>query len=169
MSLQVDLHLVKPFSLSGHEAVLSIYYTASCLKKRVDQTLDAVGLTDVQFNLMMLLKYQTSGEQGLSQTQISEMMLVNRANITTLVDRMEKAGVVRRRGSAVDRRCKVIGLTEHGTRLLEKIEPLYAGEVLRIMDVLDEMAQMRLIEALECVRKNISPRPTGKDGGSAFR
>jgi len=168
MSLQVDLHLVKPFSLSGHEAVLSIYYTASCLKKRVDQMLDAVGLTDVQFNLMMLLKYQSSGDQGLGQTQLSEMMLVNRANITTLVDRMVKAGFVRRRGSAVDRRCNVIELSEHGIRLLEQIEPLYASEVMRIMAVLDKTAQLNLIEALECVRKNISPRPTGKDGGCAF-
>jgi DNA-binding MarR family transcriptional regulator len=159
MSLQAELHLKIPFSMSAHEAVLNIYYTASCLKKRADLILNEAGLTDVQFNLLMLLKYQTSGGSGLSQTELSEMMLVNRANITSLVDRMEKAGYVKRRCSRADRRRNMIEFTEYGQRLLNEVEPLYSSEIARIMSVLDETDQHCLIDTLECVRKNILPRP----------
>ena len=162
MSIHVDLHLRKPFTVIAHEAVLTIYYTASCLKKHVDHILNSAGLTDVQFNLMMLLKYQTSGEQGLSQTELSEMMLVNRANITSLVDRMERAGFVKRRCRKADRRCNVIDLTEYGQRIINEIEPLYSSEISRIMAVLNDTDQRRLIDSLECVRKNILPRPRRK-------
>lgn len=162
MSIQADLHLRKPFTVISHEAVLTIYYTASCLKKRVDHILNDAGLTDVQFNLMMLLKYQTSGEQGLSQTELSEMMLVNRANITSLVDRMERAGFIKRKCNKSDRRCNVIELTEYGRQVINEIEPLYSREISHIMAVLNEMDQKRLIDTLECVRKNVLPRPRKK-------
>ena len=35
------------------------------------------GLTDVQFNLMMMLRHH-GGTEGLSQARLSEMMMVNR-------------------------------------------------------------------------------------------
>ena len=82
-------------------------------------------------------------------------MLVNRANITALVDRMERAGFVTRTSSPVDRRSNIIKLTNSGKKLLDKIEPLYAQEVNRIMAILVEGDQKRLIGMLEKVRSNI--------------
>lgn len=158
MTLQKELNLTHPFALCAHEAVLNIYYTGSCLKKRVDQILATVGLTDVQFNLMMLLKYQTAENRGLSQSALSVMMLVNRANITALVDRMERAALVVRSPSELDRRRNVVRLTPHGEALLDQIEPLYGSEVNRIMSVLSGSGQRHLIATLECVRGNIRPR-----------
>ncbi|MBP8302542.1 MAG: winged helix-turn-helix transcriptional regulator [Phycisphaerae bacterium] len=166
MSLHRELHLARPFTLCAHEAVLNIYYTGSCLKKRVDQILATVGLTDVQFNLMMLLKYQTAEDGGLGQSELSAMMLVNRANITALVDRMERAGLVVRRSSDLDRRRNVVRLTAHGDALLDQIEPLYAGEVNRVMSVLSESGQRQLISTLECIRGNIRP---GRPGPGAAK
>ena len=156
MSLEIELGLNKPVALLAHEALLSTYYTASNLRKKAGHFLQPFGLTDVQFNLMMLLKHQSSKGEGLTQAQLSSMMLVNRANITALVDRMEKAGFVTRTSSPFDRRSNIIILTDSGKELLDKIEPLYAQEVKRIMDVLVEEEQKRLIGMLEKVRSNIS-------------
>ena len=155
MSLEIELGLNKPVALLAHEALLSTYYTASNLRKKAGHFLQPFGLTDVQFNLMMLLKYQSSRYAGLTQAQLSSMMLVNRANITTLVDRMERAGFVTRTSSPSDRRSNIIILTESGKKLLDKIEPLYAQEVKRIMAVLVEDEQKELIGMLEKVRCNI--------------
>ena len=94
MTLQDELHLKKPISLLAHEALLSTYYSASQLRKKAGEFLRPFGLTDVQFNLMMLLRHQSGNQGGLNQAQISNMMLVNRANITAIIDRMEKAGLV---------------------------------------------------------------------------
>ncbi len=155
MSLELELGLKKPVALLAHEALLSTYYTASNLRKKAGHFLQPFGLTDVQFNLMMLLKYQSRQGEGLTQAQISSMMLVNRANITALIDRMERAGMVTRTSSPSDRRSNIIILTVSGRKLLEKIEPLYAQEVKRIMAVLVDDDQKRLIGMLEKVRANI--------------
>jgi len=71
MSLERGLGLTKPIALPAHEALLNIYYTASCLKKRAGEFFRPFGLTDVQFNLMMLLKRQSASKEGLSQAQLS--------------------------------------------------------------------------------------------------
>jgi len=154
--MSLELCLRKPITLLAHEALLNTYYTASCLRKRVSELLRPFGLTDVQFNLMMLLKYQSGPEEGLSQAQLSNMMLVNRANITSIIDRMEKAGLVVRTPAPSDRRSHIIKLTNRGRELLDRIEPLYTKEVKRIMAVLKQAQQKTLIAMLEKVRANIS-------------
>jgi DNA-binding MarR family transcriptional regulator len=156
MSLELELCLKRPFTLLAHEALLNIYYSASCLKKKAGEFLRPFGLTDVQFNLMMLLKYQSDKEEGLSQAQLSNMMLVNRANITTLIDRMEKTDLVVRTHAPSDRRTNIVKLTSNGKELLSRIEPLYTEEVKRIMAALKKDEQKTVIEMLEKIRGNIT-------------
>jgi DNA-binding MarR family transcriptional regulator len=156
MTLQDELHLKKPISLLAHEALLSTYYSASQLKKKAGEFLRPFGLTDVQFNLMMLLRHQSGDRGGLNQAQMSKMMLVNRANITAITDRMEKAGLVVRKTMPSDRRYNLVKLTDRGKKLLDDIEPLYAEEVERIMAVLLKSDQKKLITMLERIRSNIS-------------
>lgn len=156
MSLDRELCLKKPFTLLAHEALLNIYFSASCLKKKAGEFLRPFGLTDVQFNLMMLLKYQTDKDKGLSQARLSSMMLVNRANITSLIDRMEKSSLVVRTSAPSDRRTNIVKLTERGMGLLDKIEPLYIKEVKSIMAVLTQDDQKTVIKMLEKIRGNIS-------------
>jgi MarR family 2-MHQ and catechol resistance regulon transcriptional repressor len=136
--------------------MLNIYYTASCLKKRADEFFRAFGLTDVQFNVMMLLAHQSGAEGGLSQAQLSDMMLVNRANVTSLIDRMEKADLVARTAAANDRRYNIIKMTGKGKRLFAKVEPLYAKQVRQIMATLKTGEQKRLEAMLEKVRGELS-------------
>ena len=155
MALQQELGLKKPITFMQHEALLNVYYTASRLKKKADQFFAPFGLTDVQFNLMMLVKHQSGDEDGLSQAQLSSMMLVNRANITSLVDRMEKASLVERTDSPTDRRYNIVRLTAKGRKLLDEVEPLYAKEVRKVMAVLKDPDQKKLIAMLERIRSNL--------------
>lgn len=162
MSLEFELNLRKPVTLLAHEALLNTYYTASCLKKKAGDFLRPFGLTDVQFNLMMLLKYQGGPEEGLSQAQLSNMMLVNRANITSLIDRMEKAGLVVRTPAPSDRRSNIVKLTALGRKLLAQIEPLYIKEVKQIMAALKQVEQKTLIVMLEKIRSSIHEQNMNK-------
>ena len=158
MTLEKELGLKKEIAFLQHRALLNIYYTASCLKKRAGEFFRPFKLTDVQFNLMMLLRYQSGEEEGLSQAQLSQMMLVNRANITSLVDRMEKAGFVIRTVSPADRRSNIVKLTVKGQKLIAKIEPLYSAEVKKIMSCLKEQEQNKLVKILGDLRKSIGVR-----------
>lgn len=160
MSLKNELCLKKAIAHRPHEALLSIYYTASCLRKRADVFFRRFGLTDVQFNLMMLLRHQCGAKGGLNQARLSDMMLVNRANITSLIDRMEKSELVIRTAEPEDRRYNVVKLTAHGRRLLAQVEPLYTKEIKKIIATLRDPEQKRLITALEKIRSNIEEQST---------
>jgi len=155
MALEQELGLKKGFSVLEHEGLLNIYYTASQIKKRADEFFRPFGLTDVQFNVMMLLAYQGGRQDGLNQAQLSDMMLVNRANVTSLVDRMEKAGLVVRTSAADDRRYNIVNLTGKGRKLLAKIEPLYVQEVKRIMGSATAAEHKRLIGVLGKIRSRL--------------
>lgn len=156
MVLRSELGLKKTIKLAGHEAVLNIYYTASCMKKKADEFFRRFGLTDVQFNVMTLLVRQADPENGgLSQAQLSDMMLVNRANITSLIDRMEKADLVVRTDSPQDRRYNIIKLTGRGKKLFVKVDPLYVKEVKNVMSILETTEQKSLIRSLEKIRTRL--------------
>jgi DNA-binding MarR family transcriptional regulator len=155
MALKEELSLKKDFASPAHEALLSIYYTASIMKKRADDFFGQFGLTDVQFNMLNLLYYESGKEGGLSQAQISDMMLVNRANITSLVDRMEKAELVTRNAHANDRRYNIIKLTSKGKNLYTKVEPHYLAKVQEAMSPLAAAELQKLTGILEKVRKAI--------------
>jgi len=156
VSLEEELRLKKPIILPPHKALMSIYYTATRLRRRAAEFLRPFGLTDVQFNFLMLLQHQSSPGSGLSQAQLSSMMLVNRADVTSLVDRMEKADLVTRTAAPSDRRCNIIRLTDRGRRILAQIEPLYADEVRRIMARLNDKEQTKMMQALEKIRATIA-------------
>ena len=155
LPLEKELNLNVPFTLKSHEALLNIYFTATCIRKYATEFLSQFDLTDVQLNLMMMLGHQSPKGGGLTQARLSEMMLVNRANITSLVDRMEKAGFVTRTTAEGDRRSNIIKLTEKGKNLLEKVEPLYAKEVRNIMSPLEGAEQQKLMDMLQKVRGNM--------------
>ncbi len=160
MSLKEELKLNRPIKLLGHETLMSIYMTAACLRRRADEFFRQYSLTDVQFNLMMLLKYQADSPSGLTQTDLSRMMLVNRANTTSLIDRMEKAALVKRTSAPDDRRCNVIKLTAKARKLLEKIEPRYVEQIGQLVGSLSKADQKQIIKTLETVRGNTSQPAT---------
>ena len=152
MALKEELGLKRGFDEPAHEALLNVYYTASIMKKRADTFFGQFGLTDVQFNLLTLLYLQSGKEGGLNQAQISDMMLVNRANITSLVDRMEKAGLVTRNAHSNDRRFNIVKLTTKGKNLFEKVESLYIEQVREAMSALNQAQMKTLMGMLERIR-----------------
>lgn len=154
MGLKEELKLAKPLATLEHEALLNIYYTAVVMKKKAVDSLKPFGLTDVQLNLLMMLRHQ-SGAEGLSQARLSELMLVGRANVTGLVDRLERDGLICRTETR-DRRYNIIQLTDKGKKLLDKIEPRYAKEVHHLMSAFTKQEQKDLVRLLEKARKKFA-------------
>lgn len=155
MSLQSELGMKSGFHNRPHEALLSIYYTAARVRKRAGDFFRNYGLTDVQYNVLSLLVYEGEENGGLTQVQLSRMMLVNRANITTLIDRMEKAELVVRRPVPNDRRYNVVQITAHGEEMYHSVSAKYGARIAEIMNVLDESELDKMIEALQKLRENL--------------
>jgi len=79
-------------------------------------------LSPSQFNVLNLL----SGEpDGLSQVEISRLLIMHRSNATGLIDRLEERGLLHRRATPGDRRAYRVVLTPAARRLLGQILPGY--------------------------------------------
>jgi DNA-binding MarR family transcriptional regulator len=155
MSLKSELGMRKNFDFPAHECILGVYYTASRLRKQAGEGFKNYNITEVQFNVLTLLKHQSGESGGLTQVELSRMMLVNRANITTLIDRMEKANLVMRKPVPDDRRYNIIQLTPHGIDMYAQVAGVYHSKIAEIMDVLDEEEMSLLIGMLSKIRKNL--------------
>lgn len=153
MKLKEELGLKQDFKIIEHEALLNIYYTSELIKKRAREFFSKYGITDVQFNLMELLYSQADESGGLTQAELSKMMLVNRSNITSLVDRMEKANLVMRTDIPGDRRYNSVRLTLNGKKIVKKVEEKYLEQVTKIMSVISQKGVEELVNMLERIRK----------------
>ncbi len=154
MPLHDELRFSNPIEGHSHEAVLNIVYTGKLLEKEAYRILRPHGLTDSQFNVMMLLKYQTENGES-DQTRLGDMLLVNRSNMTGLIDRMEQAGWVERFADAEDRRVNRVRLTQAGKELLKTAEAIYNESIDTIMkEVSDDDSQL-ICRLLERVRKGL--------------
>ncbi len=154
MSLQKELGFPRPIIHRAHEALLSVVVTGNLLTREAQRALAPYGITEAQFNVLMILTYQ-SEDGGMSQTDLGRMLLVNRSNVTGLVDRMEKAGWVRRIPSPSDRRMNRVEITPEGTGLLERAHHAYYGRVETIMRDLPDTERRGLVELTEKVRRGI--------------
>jgi DNA-binding MarR family transcriptional regulator len=100
--------------------VLNILRSASQLSPFLDRDLRESDLTSAQLNALLLLN--SAASQSLTLTDISRQLLVTKPNVTGLIDRLERKGLVAREG-ADDRRVTLVRLTEAGHLLLSRIMP----------------------------------------------
>lgn len=154
MKLHQELKLKQPLASQNHEALLSLVRTAALMQKLADRFFAGFGLTDVQFNILMILKEH--GPNGISQQELSEHLIVTKSNVVGLVDRLEKAGYVRREAHPTDRRFNQIVLTREGEKLETQIEARYFLEVDRMMNRLSPAQKKTLIQAMETIRQYVA-------------
>jgi MarR family transcriptional regulator, 2-MHQ and catechol-resistance regulon repressor len=74
----------------------------------------------------------------LSQSELGEKILKSNANLTTVVDSLEKKTLVERKRSDQDRRTVMVYLTELGRELIAKVFPRHAKVVTRELGFLTD-------------------------------
>ena len=74
----------------------------------------------------------------LSQSELGEKILKSNANLTTVVDSLEKKKLVERKRSDQDRRTVMVYLTELGRELIAKVFPRHAKVVTRELGFLTD-------------------------------
>ena len=79
-----------------------------------------------RFDVMAAL-YRRQG--GVTMSELSRMLLVSNGNATTVVDRLEKDGLVRRTQSDADRRTVFVALTPEGLTQFEVFAAEHEREV----------------------------------------
>jgi DNA-binding MarR family transcriptional regulator len=156
VKLQQELKLKQPLVSDNHEALLNLVRTSSMLLKLSDRFFSHFGLTDAQFNILMILN--DYGPEGMSQQELSNHLIVTKSNMVGLVDRLENAGYVKRKPHPSDRRFYRIVLTAKGREMVERVKKSYFEEVDRMMGVLSDAQKKSLIGAMERLRQYLNAR-----------
>ena len=101
-------------------------------------------------------------EHGDGQTlaALSRRMLVTAGNLTGLVDRAERDGVVERRPDPTDRRLSRVFLTAKGRDLVQALIPVHAAHVSELLSSLDAAERRDLRRLLGRLRSSLAARAT---------
>lgn len=117
-------------------------------------------LSPSQFNVLNLLRDDPG---GMSQTDLSRELIMHRSNLTGLVDRLEKRGLVKRSADPADRRVNRVGLTPAGRALMKRILPRYYRAAETVLGHLTPAKAAALVRDLE----RISGAANDMVGGAA--
>ncbi|KXG76955.1 HTH-type transcriptional regulator MhqR [Fervidicola ferrireducens] len=118
-----------------------------------DKIFKKYGVSRTKFNVLLILG--KGKEEGLSLSQIGERIRVSKANITKLIDRMEKENLVERRYDKKDRRIVRAKLTLKGEELFKEIFPKYKEQWQKIISALENEEKDHLIMILRKIEKRI--------------
>ena len=133
-------------SMQAWLAVIRVYEK---LQKHTSDHLECYELTPAQYDVLA----QLIEAPGISQQELAERLMVTKGNVCTLLDRMEKKGLVVRQNDPNDRRLHPLYLTDEGTRIATEAIPAYALFVREHMSALlssEEQAELhRLLARFE--------------------
>jgi DNA-binding MarR family transcriptional regulator len=153
--LQTELKQKIPFGSREQEAYLALLRTTDALQSSIEARLKEFGLTGTQYNALRILR--GAGSDGLPCSEVGERMITRDPDITRLLDRLQKRGLVERTRDKNDRRVVFGKITAAGLKLLREMDgPIekYGREMLRHVG---QEKLRQLIGLLELVR-----------GGKAF-
>ena len=123
----------------------------------VGERLRAIGLSIPQCDVLTTL----TEDEGVSQQELAKSLYVTKGNISGLLDRLEGAGLVERRSTAVDRRQYAIYLTGPGRELAEKaieVQRRWVGETFGRMPEKDlEALEALLVATRDLLRARAHP------------
>lgn len=116
------------------------------IARHTERMLAQWGLSGPQYGVLRTIDLAGG---SLSLSQISERMLVTCGNITGLVDRLERDGLVARERSHEDRRIVFAHITAEGRRLSEEAHTEFVGLIGRLLDFMGPEERKALAQQLE--------------------
>src|SRR5713226_8690460 len=135
---------------SGDPIVFSVLGTAHALEARLEAALGRVGLSLAKIGV---LRHLAAARAPLALRELAERQSCVRSNITQLVDRLEKDGLVRRRRDPDDRRGVLAALTPAGERAYGKGMQVLAEEQQAIVRALSAGDVKQLTSALHLLAR----------------
>jgi MarR family transcriptional regulator, 2-MHQ and catechol-resistance regulon repressor len=122
------------------DAYIALMRAAEAVTGRTHGHLLPKGLTIGQFGALEALFHLGP----LRATELARKVLRSPGNMTTVLDNLEKAGLVRRSQEAEDRRCTTVTLTNRGDALMREVFPVHVDGMVEAWDVLTAAEQEEL-------------------------
>ena len=110
--------------------------------------------TTISFTKFMALKVLESGNGVMTPTQLAEWTQTELHNITTLVSRLKKDGLVSTNRSDIDNRKVNVILTDKGRKVLSEATPVARKLIDQIMSSITKTDAVKFSKILEVLRDN---------------
>jgi DNA-binding MarR family transcriptional regulator len=118
--LQREIQQTRAIRLLEEEATLNIMRTADVLTIGLLDVLKPYGLSPTQYNVLRILR--GAGEDGASCKDVGSRLVTRDPDITRLMDRLEKRGLVTRDRAKEDRRFVTHRLTKTGLEMANQLD-----------------------------------------------
>ena len=113
-------------------------------------------ITPEQFTVLNAL----SESEWLYQRQISAITLKDRANITRIINILEKKGYIKKVVDTTSRKIHKIYITEEGKRVRNKVLPIILNIWAMTSENISEDEMDKFIETLDKIRENLINKTT---------
>jgi DNA-binding MarR family transcriptional regulator len=147
--------------------------TARLLRTVFDRRVRALGLTRAQWLVLTRLHRRP----GSSQSELAEMMEVEKATAGRHLDRLERKGWIERRADKIDRRIKRIYLTQEAERVHRRmwrvaedtvedaLHDLSAAEAAALLDLMRRVkGRLQMLSNEDTLRRGSQTKQPGREG-----
>jgi DNA-binding MarR family transcriptional regulator len=147
-----EIHQTKPFATIEEELLVALLRTTDVLHERFEQLIRPFNISMTQYNVLRILR--GAEPEGHTCGAIGERMIAREPDVTRLLERMEKAGLIKRARHSADRRVVVTRITSAGLKLLDEMEPKL-GEIGGLLKPMGERKIESTLKLLDEVRRHV--------------
>jgi len=147
-----EIHQTKPFGTIEEELLVSLLRTTDVLHERFEQLIRPFNISMTQYNVLRILR--GAEPEGRTCGEIGERMIAREPDVTRLLERMEKSGLIKRTRNREDRRVVVTRITSSGLKLLDEMEPKLR-ELDGLMQPMGERKIKMTLRLLDEVRERV--------------
>lgn len=122
------------------DAFIKLTRAANSALDRTNRHITEAGLTTSQFGVLEVLYHLGT----LSQVDVARKLLLSTANVTTVIQNLEKNGYICRERDPKDNRFMRVSITEKGSTLIARIMPAHVANITEVMSALSPDEQETL-------------------------
>ena len=150
-SLKDEIRKRGPFDGPQQEVFLNLLRTTDRLQRELDEVLKTAGLSGVQYNVLRILR-GAGPETALPCGEVADRMITRDPDMTRLLDRLERRGLIARCRGTSDRRVVEVRITEQGLALLAQLDRPLADAHKRQLAHLEHQELLDLLRLLDKAR-----------------
>lgn len=102
------------------ESLYSMALIYNICNSRLSSFLKPYNLNPGKLNILVAIRFH-GGKEGVSQVELSKHLIVSPSNMTKMIDKLQKEGMVKRESLPGDRRVNIIKVTAKAEKFLDEL------------------------------------------------
>jgi DNA-binding MarR family transcriptional regulator len=142
----LDHDFGKDFHSENARLLFAVRALAQRINDRANEWLLPIGMTATKFNYLTAI--YAKRDKGVTLNELSEFVHTSNASVTSMVDSLEREGLVKRNRHPDDRRSTMVTLTARGTTLAKKAFIKHHAEIDALMKGFSRVDRRKLLDLL---------------------